>query len=152
MTSQLPAAIDWLVAQATAIKAEVPTLVVSDGWPTEDANDMIVVGLSPAQTDTPGESEWAALGRRSVDKYWEIPLEVSAFRGGDDQKLARDACFVLYDALLAKLAADYTLGGACHPRPAEISTPTYIPTTEATDAGTGRRAVVQFSIRINYRT
>lgn len=149
--SCLPAAIDWLVAEGgTAVRAAVSTVVISDGWPTETAEDEVVIGMTPRDDETEGEQEYIAIGQQVIDEQWDVPIEVTAFRGGSSQKVARDACFVMFNALLAKIRTDLTLGGACK-FPVSITRPVCISTSDSGTAGTGRRSSVLFSVHLHHR-
>jgi hypothetical protein len=150
--SSFPAAVDWLVANLrTAVQAAVPTAVVSDGWPTEAAHDEVVVGITPRDDESEGDHEWVAIGQNKVDEEYDLPIEITSWRGGSSQKLARDACKVLLDAAVTKIRSDLSLGGAVSPYPVRFGRFTWVPTREAGEAGDGRRQSVLFNLHIQNR-
>lgn len=146
--SSIPDAIDYLVSQAQAAAVGTPT-VVSDGWNT-GALQMFAVGADRPPVSDSGEQSTGAggiltLGQAMVEERYGIPCWVYAASGGT-QKECRDAVFTLWNAFIVLVRADLSLGGALQPGPAQISQFRLEGPKTADEAGSGRYALLMFTV------
>src|SRR5689334_12657295 len=111
-TSAIPAAIDYLVAQITALPECAAPVVVSDGWPTQRSAVGIAIGVTPEDDDTESEPVYSQLGAQMEMETFLVPCVIWATAAGTNaQKTARDAAFAIWNAVTTKVRADRTLGG-----------------------------------------
>lgn len=146
--SAFPAAIDALVSlTVTPLRAVNATVVISDGVPTEGAQDEVVFGLTPTDEATEGAQDFITFSNAPINEEFDIPIVFSSYRGGASQKVARDACYVLFNAFLTWLRSERTLGGAVM-AVTEIrnkrDTPTKYDATR--ERGEGRRHTIEFDL------
>jgi hypothetical protein len=143
--------IDYLYTTISALPACAAPVAVHDGWPgVYMADDMVCIGGTPADTEQSAARGYVSLGAQKVDEEYEIPIYVRSYRGGTDQKAARDAAKTIYYAIEAALRADLTLGGNLNIHPAIVGT-LNVKQTSAEDATEGRIAEVEFGVRCKNR-
>lgn len=148
-TSVIPAAIDYLVTTVSGLSAAAAPVRVFDGWPDAGAETGVVIGVTPDDSDTEGDKSWGELGARAQWEEFSVPCIIWARRaGGTAMKQARDAAFVLYDAIDTALRtpAGATLGGALRSGTALVSDPVLRQTDDPEQAGEGRVAEIHFSV------
>lgn len=152
-TSSIPAAIDYLVATITAFDEADAPCVVSDGFPDEKATIGVVVGIDPDDDTTENANVYAQVGAQVEWEEYFIPCVIWAYKGGTSMKAARDAAFVLYNALLThlKTVAGRTLGGALNSGTAQVTNVRVVQTPTAAEAGAGRRCDVYFAVHCKNR-
>lgn len=150
MTSSIPAAIDYLVTAITALPECAAPCVVQDGWPTKRGNLGVAIGVVPGDGTTEDEVTEAQLGAQLEWEEYEIPCICWAYVGGDSAKAARDAAFVLFDAIVAAVRvnpAGRTLGGALNSGFAMVRAVRVSQTSNVQAAGEGRQCEISFSVR-----
>ncbi len=152
-TSSIPAAIDYLVATVRAFPQAAAPVVVTDGWPDEKAPTGVVIGIDPEDDATENVNVYAQVGAQVEWEEYFIPCVIWAYKGGSDMKAARDAAFVLYDALLThlKTTAGRTLGGALHSGTARATNVRIVQTGSNAEAGAGRRCDIYFAVHCRNR-
>lgn len=152
-TSSIPAALDYLVAAVTAFPAAAAPVVVSDGWPDEKAQVGVTIGIDPEDDATENANAHAQVGGQVEWEEYFIPCVIWAYRGGADMKAARDAAFVIYDALLThlKTVAGRTLGGALHSGTAQVTNVRVVQTGNQPEAAAGRRCDIYFAVHCKNR-
>lgn len=125
------------------------SIAVVDGWATTLPDDIFVLGRNdwPDQEASAGTHALQLIGGELVEEEFIIPCFIDCFRGGDEQKQARDAALAYLDAFVKFLASDRTLGGALlNGRYARLDALTIDgPVPDETSAG--RRCQIKFSIR-----
>lgn len=152
MSSQIPAAIDKLVALFTAaLPADV---TVADGpqtaWPTE--RWAVVGGDGPVQEEEDaarGTQTWKGLGAKVRDEAIDIICAVGASSGDvGSMKPLRDSAYGLLTLIETQLCADYGLGGFTTGGAAAVvdSALKYVTNSQ------GAAAVVVFTINIPVRS
>lgn len=147
-TSSVPAAIDWLVATASALP-ETEGVIVSDGFTPRRGDQFLLIGIEDEDTETEGVLGWAALRSRSPAETYDIPCLISCFAPASaDAKTARDAAFTIFNALWSAVLADKTLGGALHGGTASVAGLRLMQTNDPEEAGSGRRASIYFTVRV----
>lgn len=151
--SSFPAAADWLVANIATLPACAAPVVVHDGWPESRSGRAVVIGITPEDPETENEPQYAALGAQAEWEQVDIPCIVWAYEGGTDMKTARDAAFVIFDAIhtLIRTTAGRTLGGAVHSGSAAVRNIRVRQTGTATSAGAGRQCEIRFDISYKNR-
>lgn len=114
--STIPQVLDYLYTQITTAAAGQAQVTVSDGYPgTEQQPDIIAIGGEVLPV-TDGMQEAVSLGAYRLEEMYEIGVNLSSYRGGsaadtaNDEKVARDAVFALYDLVVGVIAADVSLG------------------------------------------
>lgn len=149
MASSIPAAVDYLVAQVTALPECALPVVVSDGWPVRDADIGVAIGVVPDGEDTDTQVVYAQFGTE-----WEqpiVPCLVWARKVAGDpglaSKQARDAAFAIFDAIMAKVRQDRSLGGAVRAGAAQVSQLRMDQTHDAPEAGEGRTCELRFHVQ-----
>lgn len=149
--SSIPAVIDYLYTNITTAAANAVNaveVVVADGYPgTEELPDIIAIGGTIIPVSD-GEQKPGTLGARSFNEDYELKLTLSSYRGGQDEKTARDAAFALYDLVVGVLVADLTLGGACM---WAIPSKLVIQGTNVDTAASGVTVDLDFSISVHQR-
>ena len=152
VTSSIPAAIDYLVAQTRALPECAAPVGVFDGWPGR-ADTGVVIGITPEDDATENEPVHAQLGAQMEREVYDIPCIVWAYVGGGEEamKQARDAAFVILDAIMTKIRADRTLGGALHSGWAQVTGWRVEQTGDAEEAGSGRTCQIRFGISAENR-
>lgn len=154
-TSTIPAAIDYVVTTVKALPAAAAPVVVSDGWSDQRGDTGVVIGITPEDPDTRGVKSWAELGARAQWEEYSIPCVIWARRVGDQaMKQARDAAFVLFDAIDTALRtqAGTTLGGVLKSGTALVSDPVMTQTNTAEEAGDGRICEIHFEVTCRSRS
>lgn len=153
-TSSIPAAIDHLVTAARGLPAFAAPVVVCDGWPDQRGNTGIVIGVTPDDDTTDDLNMHAELGAQAQWEEYDIPCLVWSYVGGGQEamKTARDAAFVLYDALDTYLRQHRSLGDVLKSGTAYISRVAVAQTGNAPEAGEGRSCVLSFTIRCKSRS
>ena len=110
--SQLPAALDALVAAVQLVLPDPVQLL--DGPPSTSTTppDVVMIGFN----GEPG-TEAISVGRRRADRggrsdreTYDITCLASSWRGDNDQRLVRDLAFGFVDVISAELRRDRTLG------------------------------------------
>lgn len=152
-TSSIPAAIDYLVTAARALPG-LAADVVSDGFPVGVANPAFAIGVVPFDDgDTPNDVVHAQLGAQMEREFYDVPCEIAAGVGGGEEaaKTARDQAFAIYNAFVAKIREDRTLGGALHSGAALVTGVRVEQTYEPDDAGRGRVCSIKFVVRCENR-
>lgn len=147
-TSSIPAAIDWLVGAVRALPQCAAPVVVEDGWPARQSEaGNVVIGITPEDDDTDNPVMHAQLGAQLEVEEPAVPCLVWAHRNGADaMKAARDAAFVIYDAVVTRVRQDRTLGGAVHSGVAILTNVRVAQTGTAVEAGEGRRCEIRFVV------
>lgn len=114
--STIPQVLDYLYTQISTAAAGQAQVTVSDGYPgTEQQPDIIAIGGEVLPV-TDGMQEAVSLGAYRLEEMYEIGVNLSSYRGGsaadaaNDEKVARDAVFALYDLVVGVIAADMSLG------------------------------------------
>lgn len=145
MASTIPAAIDGLVALATA--ACPAPVMVFDGYPTTDSPQMVVIGgdVEPSPADGSVAPEY--LGRQLADENYHIGVVITCWTGDVDQKSVRDQAFALYDQIRAALRATPLAGGLI----AAYFDPITLHQTTVETAEQGRRAVLTTAVNCQAR-
>lgn len=150
MGSSIPAAVDYLVAQVTALPECALPVVVYDGWPLRDADVAVAIGVVPEGEDIDVEVVHAQLGANLEYETPVVPCIVWARKVAGDPtkatKQARDAAFAIYDAIVAKVRADRTLGGAVRSGAAIVTGLRMDQTSDAPEAGEGRTCELRFHV------
>lgn len=155
MGTAMGAVFEYLVTQLPAPLAAVdPSAVVADGWVNDVADHLFVVGRNAP--DTPeaeaGLDGFILLGGMQMDEEFTVPCYIDCWAGGDDQATVRNAAIALFDAFVAFLKADLTLGGALKGGYyAELTSHTVIQTNDPDEAAAGRRCVITFSLHCKSR-
>jgi len=135
-----------LPAALLAVNANVG---FNDGWAGEIVDDMFFMGRTdPNQGEAEaGAMAYLELGAQRVTEEFDIPFFIDSWRGGSDQSESRNAALLLFDAFVAFLRTDLTLGGALHAgRYAQISSTTMVQTPDAESAKNGRRCLIFFRV------
>lgn len=156
------AVIDYLVTGLPAVVEPVvfatdppaDGIEVADNWPVTQTDTYVIVGREAAETAdaATGTHGYYALGAQRVEEVYTVPCFVEATRWGPAQKPARDAVIGVFDAIVAFVHADPTLGGLIGGgRIAEIQSVQLHQTQDAADAGDSgdlRRAVIVFEFAV----
>lgn len=153
-TSSIPAAIDYLVATITALPECAAPIIVEDGWPTRSAPSGVGIGVIPSDGTTEDEVTHAQLGAQMEWEEYEIPCIVWAHIGGSSAKTARDAAFVIFNAIVTKVRTNpdgRTLGGALHSGVAVVHSVRIVQTDDPEEAGDGRMCEIRFNVGCNNR-
>lgn len=149
VTSSIPGAMDWLVANIGALPECAAPVGVFDGWPGR-ADVGVVIGITPEDDETGAEPMHAELGAQKEWEEYAIPCMVWAYKGGAQEamKTARDAAFVVFDAIqtLIRTASGRTLGDNLHSGTAAVRSWRIAQTGDAEEAGTGRTCTIRFNI------
>ena len=151
-TSSIPAAIDYLVTAITALPECAAPVVVSDGWPDRRATTGVGIGVTTDDTRTDDQPIHAALGGQMERENYLIPCTVwSRAAVAPAMKTARDSAFTIFNAVVTKIRADRTLGGALHSG-AAIATDVQIRQDRTSDAaGDGRICEITFNVQCENR-
>lgn len=146
--SSIPAVLDYLYSHVVTALTGIADTTVADGYPgTEQQSDIIAIGGTPSPVATGGQ-EPKTIGARSFDEDYEVEITITSYRGGSTEKVARDGAFALYDKVVAVLAADLTLGGACMwSLPAQLA----VKGTDLDTAASGVTVTLAFSVRVHQR-
>lgn len=153
VVSSFPAGCDWLVQNISALPECAAPVVVCDGWPDQLGDRSVVIGITPEDPETGNEPQHAELGAQAEWELVSIPCIVWAYVGGSSMKAARDAAFVMFDAIhtLMRTNAGRTLGGAVHSGSAAVRNIRVRQTGGADEAGVGRQCEIRFSIEYKSR-
>lgn len=154
-TSSIPSAIDYLVTTIGALSAFADPVVVADGWPAERGDRGITIGISPEDDTTENDQIHAELGAQSEWEQYAIPCLIwSRAAGGVAMKTARDAAFVLLDAIDTHMrtTAGRTLGGALRSGSGKVANVRVAQTSDAGEAGEGRVCRIRFDIACKSRS
>ena len=149
--SSTPAVIDWLVTNIAALDA-CQGAHVSDGFPSQRANDLVVIGVSDLDEGADVTLVYAELGTRSQVEEYDVPILVSVHRGSADQKQARDRAFAILDAIRDLVRADPLMSTDDVPalnggRYASLTQVQMVQTNTPEEAGTGRTCYLYVRIR-----
>lgn len=149
VTSSIPGGIDWLVTNITALPECAAPVGVFDGWPGR-ADTGVVIGITPEDDETDVEPMHAELGAQKEWEEYVIPCVLWAYVGGGPEamKTARDAAFVVFDAIqtLIRTTTGRTLGDNLHSGVAAVRSWRIKQTGDAEEAGTGRTCTIRFNI------
>ncbi len=146
-TSSIPAGIDYLVAQVTALPECALPVIVEDGFPARWADDVVVIGITPEDDDTENPVLHAQLGAQLEYEDPAVPCLVRSYRAGENaMKAARAAAFGMYDAIVTRVRADRSLGGAVHSGAAIVTGMRMTQTGQAVEAGAGRTCDIRFVV------
>lgn len=147
VTSSIPAALDYLVTTARALPEAAAPVAVFDGWP-DRADIALVIGITPEDPETENDPVHAEVGAQMEWENYDIPCIIWAYKGGGQEamKTARDAAFVLFNAVMTMIRTDRTLGGALHSGAAAVRNIRVQQTGTADEAGLGRRCEIRFNI------
>lgn len=134
-----------------ALSTVDPGAEVADGWPLDrSAAHQFVIGRSGPGDETTasqGTNVLLTLGGGRINEDYEIPCYIQTFAGGTDQAEARSAALTLWDAFVAFLASDRTLGGVLgNAGWAEVAR-VNIDATPVENTATGRFCLLTFTIR-----
>lgn len=153
MASAVPDAIDWLVANIGALAECALPVVVSDGWPDEVAiNTYVAIGVTPDDQEVPTQAAFAQLGGGQEEDVTGIPCLMESQAAGEGaQKTARDAVFVILDAIRGLLRSKPTMDDILQSGAAQVSTYSLRQTPTAVEAGQGRSAEIFFVVTFNHR-
>jgi hypothetical protein len=153
-TSSIPAAIDYLVTQVRALPECAAPVTVHDGFPVDTGQTAVAIGVVPHEEgDTENEVVYAQLGANMEWEEYDVPCIITAWIGGSEEatKQARDAAFTIFDAVVTKVRADRSLGGALHSAPALVTGIRVEQTFTPTQAGEGRTCAISFKVRCKNR-
>lgn len=150
-TSSIPAAIDYLVTTIAGLPECASPVIVEDGWPTRSSPTGVGIGVIPGDGTTDTETVHAQLGAQMEREHFEIPGIVWAHVGGTSAKGARDAVFVILNAIITKIRQDRTLGGALHSGAAILRLHGLEQTDTAAGGAEGRMCEARFSIGCDNR-
>lgn len=149
-------AIDYLLGLAEqavqGIRVNNKPVVAVDGWPTDIALGMFVIGLDqPAEegqaTATIGTGLLlATIGVQDVGENYTIPCYIDV-RGHDTQKQVRDLTSQIFEAFWPLFAADFSLGGLLEGGLASVVDIRSTPLLAGTAPEGGRRQLLTFGIR-----
>ncbi len=152
--STIPQVIDYLYGQITTAAAGQPDTVVVDGYPGKVLlNGLIAIGGTVEPVADPAY-EAVSLGAKRIEEAYQIPINISAYRGGSSsdsangEKQARDFAFVLYDLVVGVLAADPSLGNLvnwCLPKELMVNGTNNESATEGVDT------IISFKIEVHAR-
>jgi hypothetical protein len=149
--SSIPAALEYLVAQVAALPQCRSPVTVSDG-PGARGNDGVVIGVTPDDEGTENDVVYAQLGAQMERETYVIPCEVWTKRSGANaQRDARRAAFVIYNAIVTKVRADRTLGGALHSGAALVTNVVLRQANSPVEVGEGRVCEIRFVVRCENR-
>lgn len=151
MASSIPPALDYLVAQVRALPA-MADVKVSDGWPGERGDSMVVIGINPDDDESGVVANYAELSGLETEEV-DVPCMVWARRVGDQAaSRARVDAFALLDAIRDLIRSDRRLGGNVRPGlPARVSGWTMAQTSAASPAGEGRGCEIRFVVSWQHR-
>lgn len=153
MSSSIPGALDYLAEETRGLAAvQSGKVPVSDGWPTQRADQIIAFGVVPEDDDTGISIGYAELSREEYENV-EVP-SIIVVRSGSSTAAAdaRRQAYVLFDALNDLIRADRRLGGAVNPGlPARIARAAVSQTADARQAGEGRVCEIRFVIAWQHR-
>lgn len=153
-TSSIPAAIDYLVSTIRQLPECAEPVIVEDGWPTRSAPKGVGIGVIPGDGTTDDEVAHAQLGAQMEWEVYEIPCIVWAHVGSASAKDARDAAFVMFNAIVTKIRENptgRTLGGALHSGAAIVHNVRIVQTDTPAEAGEGRMCEIHFNVRCKNR-
>lgn len=153
-TSSIPAAIDYLVAQVTALPECQAPVTVSDGYPAGPGERYVVIGVAPHEDgDTEDDVVHGQLGAQMERETYVIPCVAVAWVGGAEEaaKAARDQAFAMFNAIVTMVRADRTLGNALHSGAALVTGVRMEQTVTPELAGQGRGCLIKFSVRCENR-
>jgi hypothetical protein len=154
-TSSINLAIDYIVAGIRALSACAAPVTVHDGWPVGSGRTGVAIGVKPTdeQGNTPSDQTFAQLGANMEWEEFDIPVEIGAHVVGAEEaaKLARDAAFVIYNAVLNWVRGNRDLGGILHSYHAQIVNFDLDQTNSPTQAGDGRLCRITFFVRCKNR-
>lgn len=156
MGTAIGAAIDYLVANVPhALEtAGLGGVIVADGWVTDVADQMFVIGRgSPeAPQAEAGVDAIMLLGGGEVDEEFTIPCYIDTWRGGIDQAGVRADAVAAFDAFVSLLRSDRTLGGCLQGGfYAQITNHSVNQTSDPAEAAEGRRCLISFSLHCRNR-
>ncbi|MGX4657102.1 hypothetical protein ACWCHM_26135 [Micromonospora sp. SCSIO 07396] len=152
-TSAIPAAIDYLVATATAFPECASPVRVFDGWPEGRAETALVIGVTPEDAATENGVTHGQLGAQTQWEEFTVPCIIWARRaGGNAMKAARDAAFVLLNALDTHMRTHRDLGGALKSGTAIAANVVVRQTNDAEQAGEGRVCEISFDVLCRSRS
>lgn len=144
MSSTVPAAIAALVA---VCQAAVSGADVFDGPPTTaDYPDWIGIAYDPSGGEVVTvDTTWASLGQQRFEENVDITCTLGSDSGDLDPAARRLRAYELLNALMAGVAADYTLGGVV--RVAHVSGHSLV--TEVNDSGISES--LRFTVNVQSR-
>lgn len=152
-TSAIPAAIDYLVATATALPECAAPVRVFDGWPDGRAETALTIGVTPEDGDTEDAVTHGNLGAQTQWEDFTVPCLIWAHRaGGGAMKAARDAAFAILNALDTHLRTHRDLGGALKSGTAIAANVVVRQTNDAEQAGEGRVCEISFDVLCRSRS
>lgn len=152
MASSISAALDYLSSSLAALPELAPPVVVSDGWPVERSNTVVIVGIDSEDGDSEITAAYAELSRDEYESV-SVPCLIAVRRSGDGAAAqARSAAVALLDEVRSLIAADRRLGGAVRPGlPARVASWTMSQTAEPRQAGEGRVCEIRLVIEWQHR-
>ncbi len=152
-TSAIPAAIDYLVATATALPECAAPVRVFDGWPDARADVALVIGVTPEDSATEDSVNHGNLGAQAQWEDFTVPCIIWCRRvGGGAMKQARDGAFVILNALDTHLRTHRDLGGALRSGTAIATNVVIRQTDTAEEAGDGRVCEIHFDVLCRSRS
>lgn len=116
MPSSIPAAIDYLAGLAEQTATQVDGLLTCEGWPAVFGDFMFGVASDAPPTHTTGSAASGVvtydIGQVRFTEQFGVPCWIYRHVGGTSSKPARDDVFAAFNAFVALLRTDLTLGGA----------------------------------------
>jgi len=150
--SSIPAALAFLEDQIRELQAvKAAQAEVSDGWPANRRDAMVVLALNPDQDTTGVSWEYASLG--GEHEQVAMPCAIVVKRSGPKAgRAAREVAFAILDAIRDLVKQDRTLGGAiCPGREARVVRAVMAPTSRAKQAGEGRVVEINWWVEWQHR-
>jgi hypothetical protein len=153
MGSSVPAALDWLVAQARLLDECAPPVVVQDGWPAVRSDQLVVIGINPEEDDAESVGVYAELDAAREYESVQVPNIIAVRHAGTAAtSSARAAAFAIFDAIKDLVRMDRRLGGAVVPGlPARVARWSISQTADVRKAGEGRVCEIRFAITWQHR-
>lgn len=153
-TSSIPAAIDYLVAQARLLPECADPVTVHDGYPAGPGERYVAIGVVPHEDgDTEDDVVHGQLGAQMERETYVIPCEFVAWVGGAEEaaKTARDQAFAMFNAFVTRVRQDRTLGLALHSGAALVTGVRVEQTVMPQVAGLGRGCAIRCGVRCDNR-
>lgn len=144
--------IDYLVATTLALPACASPVLVSDGFNAFlPDSTLVLIGATDESGEIPCTLKFGAIGPRSTSEEFEIPCGIYAHTGSSTQKTVRDQVNTIFNAIIAFILADPSLGGNLGPTAgagvASISGGPLIQTNVPVKAASGRSAFRLFTVK-----
>lgn len=145
--------IEYLLPKLRGLEAvQAAKASVSDGWPAQRADAMVVLGLNPDQDSSGIAWAYSSLGGEETEQV-VMPCVIVVHRAGPEAApTARRDAFAILDDIRALVAADRRFGGAIDAgTTARITRAVMAPTARAKQAGQGRVVEVNWWLEWAHR-